>query len=89
MGMLSLMDVILEIPMRQVLDKVPVDQESKAVLLGGASPLQPFYQLMLAQESGDWKAVSALAIHLHLRETDVADVYWQAMQWARQVSAGK
>jgi c-di-GMP-related signal transduction protein len=89
MGMLSLMDTILEIPMRQVLDKVPVDQECKAVLLGAASPLQPFYQLMLAQESGDWKAVSALAIHLHLRESDVADVYWQAMQWARQVSAGK
>jgi EAL and modified HD-GYP domain-containing signal transduction protein len=89
MGMLSLMDTILEIPMRQVLDKVPVDQECKAVLLGAASPLQPFYQLMLAQESGDWKAVSALAIHLHLRESDVADVYWQAMQWARQVSADK
>lgn len=88
-GMLSLMDTILEIPMRQLLDKVPIDQESKAVLLGGASSLQPFYQLMLAQESGDWKAVSALAMHLHLSESEVAHAYWDAMQWARQVSAGK
>ncbi len=89
MGMLSLMDTILEIPMRQVLDKVPIDQESKAVLLGGASPLQPFYQLMLAQESGDWNAASGLTTQLHLSEGDVADAYWQAMQWARQVSSGK
>ena len=89
MGMLSLMDTILEIPLHQVLDKVPVDHESKAVLLGGASPLQPFYQLMLAQESGDWQAISALALQLHLSESDVASVYWEAMQWARQVSAGK
>lgn len=88
MGMLSLMDTILEIPMRQVLDNVPIDQPSKDVLLGGASPLQPFYQLMLAQESGDWKVVSTLALQLHLNDSEVADTYWEAMQWARQVSAG-
>jgi EAL and modified HD-GYP domain-containing signal transduction protein len=59
MGMRSLMDTILKIPMRQVLDKVPIDQESKAVLLGATGPLQPFYQLILAQESGDWRVASA------------------------------
>jgi len=89
MGMLSLMDTILEIPMRQVLDNVPIDRECKATLLGGASPLQPFYQLMLARESGEWKAVSELTSQLHLSDSDVADSYWQAMQWARQVSAGR
>ncbi len=89
MGMLSLMDAILEIPMRQVLDNVPIDQESKAVLLGLPSTLQPFYQLMLAQESGNWVVASARTIELHLSEAEVADAYWRAMQWARQVSAGK
>ncbi|HZZ17523.1 MAG TPA: HDOD domain-containing protein [Candidatus Sulfotelmatobacter sp.] len=88
MGMLSLMDTILEIPMRQVLDKVAVDRECKTVLLGESSGLQPFYQLMLAQESGDWKAASSLALQLGLREGEVANLYWDAMQWARQVSAG-
>jgi len=87
-GMLSLMDTILEIPMRQVLDSIPIDQESKSVLLGVDSRLRPFYQLMLAQESGEWKAVSELASQLQLGERDVADSYWQAMQWAREVSAG-
>jgi c-di-GMP-related signal transduction protein len=88
MGMLSMMDVILEIPKSQVLDKVPIDQESKAVLLGGASRLRPFYQLMPAQESGEWKTASELAAQLHLAESEVAECYWQAMQWARQVSSG-
>ena len=82
------MDVILEIPMSQVLDNVPIDQETKSVLLGGASRLRPFYQLMLAQESGEWKTASELAGQLHLVETDVAECYWQAMQWAREVSGG-
>jgi c-di-GMP-related signal transduction protein len=88
MGMLSLMDTILEIPMRQVLDNVPIDQECKAVLLGGGSRLRSFYQLMMAQESGDWKAVGELTTQLHLSESDVSESYWQAMKWARQVSSG-
>jgi c-di-GMP-related signal transduction protein len=46
-GLLSLMDAILEVPMNLVLESVRVDQETKAVLLGGASRLRPFYQLIL------------------------------------------
>jgi c-di-GMP-related signal transduction protein len=88
MGLLSLMDVILEIPMSQVLDHVPIDQESKSVLLGGASRLRPFYQLMLAQESGEWKTANELASQLQLNDSDVADCHWQAMEWARKVNAG-
>jgi EAL and modified HD-GYP domain-containing signal transduction protein len=86
MGMLSLMDAILELPMQQVLDSIPIDRESKKVLLGEASPLRPFYRLMLAQEAGEWDAVSELSAPLHLSESDVADAHWQALQWARQVS---
>jgi c-di-GMP-related signal transduction protein len=88
MGLLSLMDVILEIPMSQVLDNVPIDQESKSVLQGGASRLRPFYQLMLAQESGEWKTATELTQQLHLNESEVADCYWQGMEWARKVYAG-
>ncbi|HVI10886.1 MAG TPA: HDOD domain-containing protein [Candidatus Binatia bacterium] len=89
MGMLSLMDSILEIPMTQVLDSVPIDHESKVVLLGGAGRLQPFYQLMLAQESGEWKAVGELCREFGLTESEVSQAHWEAMQWARQVSTGE
>ena len=88
LGLLSMMDSILEIPLTEVLDNVPIDQETKAVLLGGRSRLRPLYQLMLAQESGDWKRAAELAKSLNIRESDVAELYWQGMQWARQVSGG-
>jgi len=88
MGLLSLMDAILELPMSQVLDNIPIDQETKAVLLGGASPLRAFYQLMLAQESGEWRTATDLTSQLHLTESEVAECYWQAMRWAREVSSG-
>lgn len=88
LGMLSLMDSILEIPMQQVVDHIPIDQESKTVLLGKASHLRPVYQLMLAQESGEWQAVNDLSRQLNLSDRDVANAHWQALQWAREVSSG-
>jgi c-di-GMP-related signal transduction protein len=88
MGLLSMMDTILEMPMAQVLDNLPIDQETKAVLLGGASPLRPLYQLMLAQECGQWPNSQDLAKQLHIKESDVAKIHWESMQWAREMSAG-
>jgi len=43
---------------------------------------------MLAQESGDWETAGELISQLHLNESEVAECYWQAMQWAREVSGG-
>lgn len=87
LGLLSLMDVIMEIPMAQILESIPLDHESKAVLLGGASRLRPLYQLMLAQESGEWERASELSRKLHLSESETAEAYAQALVWARGVNA--
>ena len=87
LGPLSLMDVTLEIPIAHVVERVPIDQ-TKAVLLGGASRLQPLYRLMLALESAEWQNTSELAKAMYLSESEVAEAHWQAMQGARQVSSG-
>ena len=87
LGLLSLMDAILEMPMARILESVPVDRETAQVLSGGESDLRKFYQLMLAQESGDWQATGELSRQLHLSESEVAEKYWEAVSWAQQVSA--
>ena len=86
LGLLSLMDAILEIPMARVLESVRVDHETAMVLLGGESPLRNLYQLMLAQESGAWQSTSELVRQTHLSESEVAERYWEAVRWAQQVS---
>jgi c-di-GMP-related signal transduction protein len=87
-GLLSLMDAILELPMGVVLEGISVDSETKTVLLGQGGLLSPAYQLMLAQEAGDWQGVANANRQLHLPESFVADCHWQAMQWAREVTGG-
>lgn len=83
MGLLSLIDAMLEMPMEAVLERVPLDQATKAVLLGQPSVLRPVFQLALAHESGDWGAAAELSASLKLDLEEVAGYYWEAQQWAR------
>jgi EAL and modified HD-GYP domain-containing signal transduction protein len=86
MGLMSLMDTILRLPMKQVLENVPLEKPIKSVLLGEPSYLRNVYRLMLAQESGEWESAAELSRLLHLDQDAVSEIYWQAFQWAREVS---
>jgi len=72
-------------PLRYVLERISLDHETKAVLLGRPSALRPVFQLMLAHESGEWAAAAALSEQLNLNAEEVAGYYWQAQQWAREL----
>ncbi len=88
LGLLSLLDVMLEMPMSEILEKIPLDAETKAVLRAQPSLLRPIYQLILAQENGEWKKARAICDEMNLDCDVVAASYWQAQQWAREVSNG-
>jgi EAL and modified HD-GYP domain-containing signal transduction protein len=87
LGLLSLIDAMLEMSMDAVLERISLDHETKAVLLGRPSVLRPVFQLMLAHESGEWAAAAALGEQLNLNAEEVAGYYWQAQQWARELSS--
>ena len=74
--------------MEVLLAQVPVEQEMKAALLGQTSTLRALYQLMLAQESGEWEQSSRLAKQMQLDDEEVSEKWWQAMQWAQKVTNG-
>jgi EAL and modified HD-GYP domain-containing signal transduction protein len=87
-GLLSVMDAILEVTMDVLLEQLPVERETKAALLGQNSSLRPLYQLMLAQESGEWAQSSELAKQLKLSDEEVASTWWQALQRAQEATSG-
>jgi len=87
-GLLSLMDAILEIPMGVVLEGISLDRETRAVLLGQKSQLDAVYRLMLFQEAADWPKLSELSAQMKLPESLLTECHWKAMQWAREMTAG-
>ena len=62
--------------------------ETKAVLRREPGLLRPIYRLMLAQESGEWETARSICDSLPIDRDVVASSYWQAQQWAREVSRG-
>ncbi|HEY6488189.1 MAG: HDOD domain-containing protein [Terracidiphilus sp.] len=88
LGLLSMMDAILEIPMTSVVSALSISQEIKQALLQKECNLTPLYHLMLAVEAGEWFTVTNLCEEMHLSEMLVSDAQWKAMEWAQQVSAG-
>lgn len=87
MGLLSLIDAMLDMPMKGILQRISLDQPTKQVLLGEPSPLESVFQLILSHESGDWKKAAKLSRDLGLDAEAVADHYWDAQTWARELSA--
>lgn len=87
LGLLSIMDAILEVSMEVLLEQLPVEHETKTALLGQNSSLRPLYQLMLAQESGEWSRSSELAKQLKLPDEEVASTWWQALRWAQEATS--
>jgi len=85
MGLLSLMDAILEIHMKEVLEGLPLEEDSKTVLLENKGPLAPVYDLMLAMEAGIWPKIETLSSQLGIDQDFIAKSYWDAMDWAQSI----
>jgi c-di-GMP-related signal transduction protein len=90
MGMLSLIDAILAVPIGMVIEDLSLDANLKAQLLsaktGKKTPLSPIYDLMVAREAGDWGLVTKLGKQLNLSLSFVAETSNQAMRWAHEVT---
>jgi len=94
MGMLSLMDAILEMPIGVLIEELCLDPELKAQLLSGKSgsktPLSPIYDLMIAREAGNWETVTSIGKQLNMSLVFISQSYNEAMRWAHQItSAGR
>ncbi len=92
LGMMSLIDAILAVPIGVVIEELCLDPNLKAQLLAGKTgkktPLSPIYDLMVAREVGDWGLVSSLGSHLNLSLAFIAETSNAAMRWAHDVTGG-
>jgi c-di-GMP-related signal transduction protein len=91
MGMLSLIDAILAIPIGVVIEELCLDSNIKAQLLcaktGKKTPLSPVYDLLVAVEAGDWELVAHIGKQLNLSLSFIARTSNEAMRWAHEITA--
>lgn len=85
LGMLSLLDVILDIPMAQLLETMPVDSEMKAALLGEHNGLSLSLELVRCHETADWACFEDIRKALRLDEPKTSMIYVDAVHWAEKI----
>jgi EAL and modified HD-GYP domain-containing signal transduction protein len=87
MGLLSVVDALLDKPIGEVLGFLPVVQEVKTALMGGENRFHDVYELLLALEHAEWPQLSTYVERLGCGEQEISDSYQAAIQKASTVSA--
>jgi EAL and modified HD-GYP domain-containing signal transduction protein len=83
-GLLSALDIILQVDMTQALEAIPLVPEQKAALLDGAGRLGEALTCIMGLESGDEGAVK----FSHLSLAEISQCYFSAIDWVNHLGGG-
>ncbi len=81
MGLFSLLNLILDMPMEKALEQVGVSNEIKKALVSNEGVFSPQLDFLLSYEAGDWREVSRLMVLHDIEMQDVYDAYVEALKW--------
>ncbi len=87
-GMFSLLDAMLDKPLKDALNEAGLAPAMQAVLLGSsdADPtLTTIYTLMSCYETGKWDNVKDAAQSLRISNAAVANAYVDSVRWANEI----
>ena len=86
LGLFSLLDVMLELPMGNILAEISVlDDEINKTMSGHETRLTPWVELYESMEESDWERVGTMAAILDLEADDLLTAYKEALTWANHV----
>jgi c-di-GMP-related signal transduction protein len=86
-GMFATIDVILELPMAEVVSPLPTSLDVNAALLGRPGPFREVLELAIACEESDWTRAAILTGQLGLSENAVRSLYADAVASAGDLLA--
>lgn len=85
-GMFSLLDVLMNQPLAQVIERISLPEPVHAGLLGDAGPISAALRLARAVESGDAEEIRQAAELCGVDEVQVTHASIGALSWCQQIS---
>lgn len=82
LGLFSLIDAILDTPMEQMMEKLPLSDEVKEALTVRQGPLAPFLQAVMFYEQGDSKQCLQALRMIKVDPAKVYDLYLEAVKFS-------
>lgn len=85
MGLFSVLDIILSMPMDEALNRVNVSKDIREALLNHKGDLADIYDFMMAYENADWQEVSRILIVKNIDNDAVYKAYIEAVCWYKEL----
>jgi c-di-GMP-related signal transduction protein len=82
LGMLSLLDALLQTPFPRILQTLPINPAMKLALAGDPSSAGLALALIRSLESCDWPRCEEIQLQLGLAEDAIAAAYTESLHWA-------
>lgn len=80
MGMFSTLNYLIDAPLEEILNEVPIAEEIKAALLRKEGRCGKLYDLVLSYEAANWNKISSLAEELGIPNQVLTSVYFICME---------
>ncbi len=84
-GVCSLLDAILGLPMATVVAALPLPDRVRDALLGGDSPARQWLDCVTAHCGGEWDRAAGLARHAGVDPALIQPAYLDALRWWREL----
>lgn len=80
MGMFSTLNHLIDAPLEEILNEVPMAEEIKVALLRKEGRCGKLYDLVLSYEAANWSAINSLAEELGIPSQVLTSVYFVCME---------
>jgi EAL and modified HD-GYP domain-containing signal transduction protein len=89
LGLFSLLDALLDMPMEKIMSSLPFSELIKNVLCNEDEHglLAKQFQLCIAFETADWTRIDVLSKELQIEQSDMFSMYYQSVQWANAMKS--
>lgn len=84
MGLLSVLDMIMDTTMEEALNIVKVSKDIRDALVLGEGKFAPVMEFILAYSRADWQEVSRQLILQNIEAEEVSKAYIDALEWYRE-----
>ena len=88
MGMFSTLQFMIDAPLEEILEEVPVAQEIKDALIKREGVCGDLYRLILSYENADWKEVKLLSDKLGIPSGLLAQTYMDCVETVNEIWNG-
>lgn len=85
MGMFSTLDYMVDAPMEDILQPIPIMEEIKVAIINKEGICGQLLQMVLYYERADWQNIAKLSMELNIPKNVIAQIYFDCVEEVNQI----